>query len=36
MFNNNPICLTTSSFANALVLQCDVVLRPDRERHRDV
>lgn len=36
MFNNNPIRLTTSSFANALVLQCDVVLRPDRERHRDV
>jgi hypothetical protein len=36
MSNNNPIRLTTNSFANALVLRCDVVLRPDRERHRDV
>lgn len=36
MDNNNPIRLTAISFSNARDLPCDVVLRLDRERHRDV
>jgi hypothetical protein len=36
MFNTNPIPLIAISFSNALVLRCNAVLYPDRERHRDV